>query len=84
MQALDIASAKILPDSATIGFVAKTITALFGGSFYVEETDRRSGIRAMPLEMPVGLTIGKAVDVGGTMQTAADERSVSGAVVVLH
>jgi len=50
----------------------------------VEETDKYSGIKVVPTEMPGGLAVGSVVDVGGTMQTASGERYIGAAAVSYH
>ena len=85
MTAISIADAKKLADEASAGMAAKTVTAVFADGIYVEETDRNVGMKIVALEVPEGLEVGKAVDVGGTMQTASNgERCVSDATVTLN
>ena len=62
---------------------SKIVTAIYSNSFYVEEIDRKSGIKIVPLVMPEGITLGCAVDIGGTLQTMKGERVVANAVVAL-
>ena len=81
MAAINIAEAKELSNGLSVGFVSKVVTAIFSGSLYIEESDRRNGIKVVPTEMPGGLAIGSIVDVGGMMQTANGERYVEGAMV---
>ena len=84
MTAIGIAAAKQLPDSSSVGLVDKIVTAVFGDCFYIEESDRNIGIKVVPVEMPSGLAVGKAVDIGGMVQTTAGERYIGAAVVSVH
>jgi chitodextrinase len=85
MQAMDIAAAKQLADSATVGFTGKTVIAVMADCLYIEETDRHSGIKVVPVQMPAGLAVGKTVDVGGTMLTGDnDERYIGDATVTVN
>ncbi len=84
MTGIDIAAAKQLPDSSTVGMIDKVVIAVLGDCFYIEATDRQSGIKVVPLEMPTGLAIGNTVDVGGTMQTSNGERRIADAEVTVH
>jgi chitodextrinase len=84
MSSIDIATAKELSNGSSVGFVSKIVTAIFSGNLYIEESDRRNGIKVVPVEMPSGLAVGSIVDVGGTMQTANGERYVGGATVTVR
>ena len=84
-QAMDIAEAKQLGNSATVGFIGKTVVAVMADCFYIEETDRSSGIKVVPVQMPAGLAVGQMVDVGGTIVTGdSGERYVGDAVVTVN
>lgn len=85
MAAIGIAAAKELPNTTQVGLVDKVVTAIYDDSFYVEEVDRSSGIRVVPVQMPAGLSVGRAVDVGGIMQTSGNgERYIGDAVAVCN
>ena len=83
MSAIGIAAAKQLADSSTVGLADKIVTAVFAGGFYIEESDRNTGIRVVPVETLGVLAVGSLVDIGGTMQTANGERYVEDATVVV-
>jgi hypothetical protein len=76
---ISVKAAKDMPDGASIGFASKVISAVFNGYFYVEETDRFSGIKVVPVVMPGDIAVGATVDVGGTLRTANGERYLDGA-----
>jgi len=84
MTGFDIAAAKNLPDSTTVGLASKVVTALLSDCLYVEESGRHAGIRIVPVQMPSGLAVGQTVDVGGTMQTANGERYVADSIVSIR
>jgi chitodextrinase len=82
MAAIGIPGVKELQDQSSVGMVFQIVTALFDGYFYVGDLDRHSGIRVVPIEMPEGLTVGQAVDIGGRIATTAHgERAIMSAVV---
>jgi chitodextrinase len=81
MTAIDIDAAKAMADWLQVGMVSKTVTAIYSGSLYIEETGKHTGIKVIPLEMPGGLAIGGIVDVGGTMRTENGERYMANAAV---
>ena len=85
-QTANIADAKKLGDSSPVGLVSKTVTAMFSDHLYVEEMDRSSGIKVLPVEMPSGVTVGVTrVNVCGVLQTQADgERCVMYASVTVE
>ncbi|MBP6963397.1 MAG: hypothetical protein KBC96_03215, partial [Armatimonadetes bacterium] len=58
-----IAQAKALPDGTPVALENKMVTADLGGAYYIEETDRSSGI----LVMGAGAAPGALVTVGGSM-----------------
>jgi hypothetical protein len=72
MAAMDIASAKKLAGSSTVGLLSKTIAGVYDDCIYIEETDRFVGIKVVPTERPSGLAVGRTLDVGGTVQTNPD------------
>jgi hypothetical protein len=84
MTAVDIASAKQLAGSSIVGMISKTVTAIYDGFIYIEESDRYAGIKVVPVEMPAGLATGQTVDVGGTIETADGERYITGATVAVR
>ena len=84
MTAIDIDEAKDLAVTSYVGMVSKTVTAIYSGCFYIEETDRYAGIKVVPIEMPGGLAVGNVVDVGGIVQTLNGERRIDDATVVIH
>ena len=85
MTAISIKAAKELSNTSSVGFVSKTVTAVYAGSFYVEESDRNAGIKVVAVEMPSGLTVGDMVDIGGVMQTGTDgERQIGNATATLR
>jgi hypothetical protein len=64
-----------------VRIASKIVTAVFGDCFYAEEPEMMAGIRVVPAVMPVGLAVGRIVEVCGTMQTANHERFVAGEAV---
>ena len=84
MAAISISSAKLLGDTSTVGLTDKIVTAVFSDHFYVEESNRNSGVKVVPTVMPAGIAAGKTVDIGGTMQTGSDgERYIGSATATL-
>jgi hypothetical protein len=82
--ASSIVGVKSLPDGSAVGLVSKTVTAIYGGSLYVEESDRSTGIKVVPVSVPPGLAVGNLVDIGGTLQTANGERYIGGAALTVN
>jgi hypothetical protein len=84
-----IAAAKLLADRTFISVSGKIATSTegdFSGFFYLEESDRLSGIRvAFPIEAVSGLVRGKSVvNVLGSMgTTSAGERQIAACVIVI-
>lgn len=70
--------AKAFADGATMSLKGVVVTAAFNGYFYVEDTDRRSGIRVISTT-PVHE--GDVVDVTGTLATVDGERRITVPVV---
>ena len=71
------ADAKALPDSSTVGLANQVVTAVFDGCFYIENPNRFSGIKVVPMVMPVGLSVGSIVNVAGTInKNSAGEREM--------
>lgn len=72
-ESLTISAAKALADGTPITLAGKTVSALFANSYYIQETDRSSGI----LVMGAGPKAGSIVTVGGVMGlNAAGERAI--------
>jgi len=84
MTAIDIDDAKTLVGTSSVGMVSKKVTAIYSGCLYVEETDRYTGIKVVPIEMPGGLSVGSIVDVGGIIQMENHERYIGGATVIIR
>lgn len=68
---IDIPTAKSAPDGDLIQLAGKVVTSALPGMLYVEEPDRRGGIRIISSE---ALTTSALVDVVGTMGTLNGER----------
>ncbi len=64
---ISIPDAKALPDGTYVSCVSDTVTAVFGSGFYIQEPDRRSGIRVTKQEH--GAREGNTVDVTGVLST---------------
>lgn len=65
-----IAQAKALPDGSSVSLRGKAVTAVFGETFYIEETNRSAGIQVV---MPShGLYTGMTADVFGVILTNKD------------
>jgi hypothetical protein len=81
---VSIAQAKALADTQSVGLASRTVTAIFDSYFYIQETDRTTGIKVSPVGgIPAGMTIGNLVDVGGLMRTNPDnERWIEATVSV--
>ncbi|NLN76791.1 MAG: hypothetical protein GX139_10840, partial [Armatimonadetes bacterium] len=76
---LTIAAAKMLPDATPVALSSKVVTASYMSNFYIEETNRTSGIMVLS-DMPP--TAGSLVTVGGMMGVnAIGERAILNAVV---
>lgn len=73
-----IGAAKQRADSGVIILSDKVITAKFTDCFYIEESNRSSGIR---VEGTTTAAVGDRVDVGGTLGTTNGERRLSSASV---
>ncbi len=73
-----IGEAKLLPNGATAMLFSKVVTANFGGYFYIEETDRSSGIK---VNRAGGPPVGSVVNVSGILNTVNGEREMSTATV---
>lgn len=84
MEVAVIGEIKKKADGESVTLFEKTITAFFLDHFYIEETDRSSGIMVIPSEMPSGLTPGDNVNVSGTIETnSEDERYIDALLVTV-
>jgi len=79
-----IGGLKTYDDGVPVSATGKTVTGVFADCFFVEESDRTSGIRCV--EASTALQAGDIVDVSGTMGTVNGERVIAGAahVLVIH
>ena len=69
-----IAQAKQQPVGAQVTLRGKTVTGAFSGFFYMQETNRASGIK---VASTVHVNVGDIVDVTGAMSIADGERQIS-------
>jgi hypothetical protein len=79
-----ISSAKMKNDYSSTSLIDKIVTAVFSDHFYIEEPDRSSGIQIVPRagQWPIDIAIGKKVDIGGLINTnAEDERYIDATTV---
>lgn len=74
----DTAEAKLLPTGSAVLIPSKVVTAAFSGYFYIEETQRYSGLKVVT-DSPV--SPGDVVTVGGTVGEAC-ERFITASSVV--
>lgn len=65
-----IASVKLMPDAQPVSLLSKPITYASANYFYVEETNRSSGIRVERTNH--GLTAGHYADLAGSLSTNVD------------
>ena len=72
-------AAKARPDGQWIDLIGKTVSALFAGSFYIQDEDRSSGIKV--LATATSLQVGDKVRVVGELATVDGERVLRNAVV---
>jgi len=78
-----IADVKLIPDGLPVALVGKPITFTSANFFYVEETNRSSGIRVERLDHR--LTIGSCADLVGVLSTNTDsERFISATSAIGH
>jgi hypothetical protein len=68
VQALDVAQAKAQPDGVVTAVAAKPVSAVFSDGFYLEESNRSSGIQVAGV-WP-GIALGTTATVTGTLGTA--------------
>jgi len=74
-----VSDVKMKPENGTAQLLDKLVTAVLTDRFYIEETDKSSGIMVIPTSMPPLLAIGDKVDVLGDVRTnAQDERYING------
>lgn len=78
---VDIAVAKQQGNGEDVVVAGKVVTAIFGTYFYVEEQDRFSGIKVVPLQMPEEMDVNDLVNVSGKIGTDNGERYIYDAVV---
>lgn len=77
--AMGIDAAKALANGSFVGLDSKTVTAVLGSGFYVQDISPWAGIRVDCATRPAGLAAGSLVDVGGTLSTSADgEKLITG------
>ncbi|MCE5198692.1 MAG: hypothetical protein ABFD54_02340 [Armatimonadota bacterium] len=69
-----ISVAKDLPAGSLVRLSGKIVTAVFPGFFYIEESDRSSGIKVVSSEDAV---VGTLVDVMGTLSVCDGERQIN-------
>lgn len=74
---------KTHPDGTDAYLVGKTITAAFADCFYIEEPNRTSALKVVPLVPITPFVVGTVVDVAGTLRTDANgERYLDGTAKV--
>ena len=76
-----IGDLKKADEGSSVSLLGKTVSAVFGDCFFIEENDRSAGIRCV--EASASLTAGQIVDVSGTLAIVNGERVVSGATHVV-
>ncbi|MBI2842160.1 MAG: carboxypeptidase regulatory-like domain-containing protein [Armatimonadetes bacterium] len=78
----DISDIKALADNTDVWTGEVAVTAVFGGSFYVEELNRQAGIRVDLAGS--GVSVGRKVVVGGKIKTDPTnaERYIEGVIAV--
>ncbi len=72
-----IGDIKGLADNEEVTLESKVVTAVFSDCFFIEETNRASGIRCV--EADSGLAAGDIVDINGILNTVNGEKVISGA-----
>ncbi len=73
-----VSGVRDLPDGAAVQLTGKIVTRCFGGTFYIEEADRSSGMRVV---WPAAVAPGTAVTVKGRAATKDGEREIEAAMV---
>ena len=71
---VNIPQAKAISDGEIVRITEKTVTSSLSGYSYIEETDRKSGIR---ISTTNGTGISSLVNITGTMSTSSGERIVN-------
>lgn len=74
-----IGAAKLLPDKTLVSLSSRVVSANFGSHFYIEESDRSSGIRVNA----AGPAPGTTVSVYGRIDTVDGERTIRDASVTV-
>jgi hypothetical protein len=67
-----IADGKQRANNEPINLTNKIVTGVFSNYFYIEETNRSSGIKVVPTGMPPGIAVGDQVDLSGNMKTGVE------------
>ncbi|MCE5315055.1 MAG: fibronectin type III domain-containing protein [Armatimonadota bacterium] len=82
---IDIATAKGLARSKSVGLASKSVSALFSDYFYIQESNRSAGIMVKPASgIPAGLAVGNLVNVGGIIAINSNyELYIDAAVLLL-
>lgn len=73
----DISTAKSYADGTVLRLSDKTVSAVANGAFWIQESDRTSGIRVNAVNT---LPVGAKVDVAGALATVNGERVLQSAV----
>ena len=76
----DLGGAKSLDDEAPVT-ASGTVSAVFGDVFYIERSNRASGIRVQMASH--GVAVGDQISVGGTLQTNDGERFIAASRVAM-
>lgn len=80
-QCVSIPGAKALPDGSVVAVMGRLVSAIYGDGFYLEESNRTSGVEVNGS----GVTLGATADVSGTMRTGpSSERYIDVGLVVPH
>lgn len=79
-----IADAKLLEDDDEVFLISKIVSAIFDDCIYVKELTEVTGIKVVAAQIPLGLAVGKTVNVTGIMKTSLPEyeRYVSGTITM--
>lgn len=73
-----VSDARQAVNGAAVQFTGKTVSRCFGGTFYIQEEDRSSGIR---VAWPAAVTPGTVVTVKGRMAARDGEREIDATMV---
>lgn len=68
-----VTAAKVYANGTPVTLPVRTVTAVFSGYFYIEDSNRTSGIR---IDSTTSVTIGQSVQVSGILSTVNGERKV--------